>query len=186
MKQRLKHIYHEQIIPKLLEQLHYRNIHQIPKLNKIVVNRGLGEAAQNTKILESSISELKVITTQSVVVTRSRKAIAGFKIREKRPVGITVILRNKRMYAFIDRLVNLALPRIRDFQGVNPNSFDGHGNYNFGLDEQLIFPEISYDQVSQLRGIDVCIVTTSNTDKEGFSLLKILGIPFKKNYSLTL
>jgi len=186
MKQRLKHIYHEQVIPKLREQTCYQNIHQIPKLNKVVINRGLGEAAQNTKILESSISELKIIATQNVVVTRSRKAIAGFKIREKRPVGITVILRKKRIYAFIDRLINLALPRIRDFQGVNPNSFDGHGNYNFGLDEQLIFPEISYDQVTQLCGIDICIVTTSNTDREGLSLLNILGIPFKKNYSPTL
>jgi large subunit ribosomal protein L5 len=131
------------------------------------------------------MSELKIITTQNVVVTRSRKAIAGFKIREKRPVGITVILRNKRIYAFIDRLINLALPRIRDFQGINPNSFDGHGNYNFGLEEQLIFPEISYDQVDRLCGIDVCIVTTANTDKGGLSLLKILGMPFK-NYLSTL
>jgi large subunit ribosomal protein L5 len=184
MKQRLKHIYHTRVILELREQFCYRNIHQVPKINKIVVNRGLGEAAQNTKILESSMSELKMITTQRAVVTRSRKAIAGFKIREKRPVGITVILRNKRIYAFIDRLVNLALPRIRDFQGVNKNSFDGCGNYNFGLEEQLIFPEISYDQVDRLCGIDVCIVTTSNTDKEGLALLKMLGIPFKHCFSI--
>lgn len=179
-----KTLFHNIVIPELREQFYYRNIHQVPKINKIVINRGLGEAAQNTKILESSMSELKMITTQRAVVTRSRKAIAGFKIREKRPVGITVILRNKRIYAFIDRLINLALPRIRDFQGVKKNSFDGCGNYNFGLEEQLIFPEISYDQVDRLCGIDVCIVTTSNTDKEGLVLLKMLGIPFKHCFSI--
>lgn len=181
MRQRLKHFYQEYAISQLKDQFCYKNIHQIPRLKKIVINQGLEEVAQNSKILESTLIELTTITAQRRVVTRARKAIAGFKIREKTPVGLKVTLRGERIYAFLDRFINLALPRIRDFQGVSPNSFDGRGNYSLGLEEQLIFPEISYDQIDQLLGIDLSIVTSSRTDKEGKSLLKRLGIPFQ-NY----
>lgn len=177
MRQRLKRFYQEKVVSQLVKRFSYKNIHQVPRLKKIVINRGLGQSAQNAKALESSLLELTIIATQRGVVTRSRKAIAGFKIREKAPVGLVVTLRSKRIYAFFDRLVNLALPRIRDFQGVSPRSFDGRGNYSLGLSEQFIFPEIRYDQIDQLRGIDISIVTTSNTDKEGLLLLKSLGIP---------
>ncbi len=181
MSQRLKTLYLETIVPKLTEQFGYRNIHQVPKLEKIVLNRGLGEASQNAKALESSLSELAMIAGQRPVVTRARKAIAGFKIREGMPVGVMVTLRAERMYAFLDRLISLALPRIRDFRGVSPKSFDGRGNYSIGVREQLIFPEIDYDSVDQIRGLDIAIVTTASTDEEARALLKEMGMPFRNN-----
>jgi large subunit ribosomal protein L5 len=181
MAQRLKTFYHETAVPKLTEQFKYANIHQVPKIVKITVNRGLGEAAQNAKSLEATLNEIAGITGQKPVVTRAKKAIAGFKIRQGMPVGVMVTLRSDRMYAFFDRLVNLALPRIRDFRGVNPKSFDGRGNYTLGLREQLIFPEVSYDSIDQIRGMDVCIITTANTDEEGRALLKAMGMPFRDN-----
>jgi large subunit ribosomal protein L5 len=181
MTQRLKTVYNETVVPKLMEQFSYTNIHQVPKLTKININRGLGEASQNAKALEASIKEIATITGQRPVVTRARKAIAGFKIREGMPVGMMVTLRGERMYAFLDRFVNLALPRIRDFRGVSPKSFDGRGNYTMGLREQLIFPEVEYDSVDQVRGMDISIITTANTDEEGRALLKEFGMPFREN-----
>jgi large subunit ribosomal protein L5 len=179
MSQKLKTTYQETIVPKLKEQFGYTNIHQVPKVIKITVNRGLGEASQNAKALESSVSELSTITGQKPVVTRAKKAIAGFKIREGMPVGVMVTLRGDRMYAFLDRLINLALPRIRDFRGISGNSFDGRGNYSLGIREQLIFPEIEYDKIDQIRGMDISIITTAKNDEEGRSLLKEMGMPFR-------
>lgn len=176
---RLKQLYLDTAVPKLKEQFGYKNIHQVPKLTKISVNRGLGEASQNSKALENSLSEIAVITGQRPVVTRAKKAIAGFKIRQGMPVGVMVTLRGERMYAFLDRLISLALPRIRDFRGLNPKSFDGRGNYTLGVREQLIFPEVEYDSIDQIRGLDVSIGTTANTDEEGRALLKVLGMPFR-------
>lgn len=177
---RLKKYYQENIIPKLKEQFGYSNIHQVPKVTKVIINRGLGEASQNAKALESSLSELAVITGQKPVVTRSKKAIAGFKIRQGMPVGAMVTLRAEKMYAFLDRLINLALPRIRDFRGTSPKSFDGRGNYSLGVREQLIFPEVDYDSIDQIRGFDISIVTTANTDEEARALLKEMGMPFRE------
>lgn len=179
MPERLKVHYRDKISPELRKQMHYDNLYQVPKLTKIVVNQGLGEALQNAKILDSSLQELSVITGQKGVLTRSKKAIATFKLRAKVPVGIRVVLRGARMYAFLDRLVNLALPRIRDFQGIDPKSFDHHGNYSFGLEEQLMFPEIIYDKVDQIRGMNVTMVTTAKTDQEALLLLKAFGLPFR-------
>lgn len=181
MAQRLKSIYQETIVPKLKEQFGYTNIHQIPKVEKVTVNRGLGEASQNAKALESSLSELAIITGQKPVVTRAKKAIAGFKIRQGMPVGVMVTLRGDRMYAFLDRLINLSLPRIRDFRGISPKSFDGRGNYTLGIREQLIFPEVDYDSIDQIRGMDISIITTANTDEEGRALLKEMGMPFRES-----
>nr|YP_009105801.1 ribosomal protein L5 [Koliella corcontica]AIT94516.1 ribosomal protein L5 [Koliella corcontica] len=180
MAQRLKKIYFEKIIIKLLDKFNYKNKHQVPKIEKIVINRGLGDASQNSKLLEASLKELSIIAGQKGVVTRSKKAIAGFQLRQKMPVGITVTLRGDRMYGFLDRLINLALPRIRDFQGISPKSFDGQGNYSLGLQEQLMFPEIDYDKINQLRGMDITIITNSKNDQEGLALLKEFGMPFKK------
>ncbi len=181
MPKPLKTRYLEDIVPKLSEQFSYTNVHQVPKVVKIVVNRGLGEASQNAKALESSINELATITGQKPVVTRAKKAIAGFKIRKGMPVGVMVTLRGERMYAFLERLISLALPRIRDFRGISPKSFDGRGNYSLGLREQLVFPEIDYDSIDQIRGLDISIITTANTDEEGRSLLKAMGMPFRDN-----
>jgi len=179
MAQNLKTRYRETIVPQLTTQFGYTNVHQVPKLVKITVNRGLGEAAQNAKALESSLQELAVITGQKPVVTRAKKAIAGFKIRQGMPIGLMVTLRGDRMYAFLDRLINLALPRIRDFRGVSPRSFDGRGNYTLGVREQLIFPEVDYDSIDQIRGMDITIVTTAHTDEEGRALLRAMGMPFR-------
>lgn len=179
MTEKLKNTYLETIVPKLMEDFKYTNIHQVPKLVKVTVNRGLGEASQNAKALDSSIREIATITGQKPVVTRAKKAIASFKIRQGMPVGVMVTLRSERMYAFLDRLINLALPRIRDFRGVSPKSFDGRGNYSLGLKEQLIFPEIDYDSIDQIRGMDISIITTANTDSEGRALLKEMGMPFR-------
>jgi large subunit ribosomal protein L5 len=181
MAEQLKTFYTEKVVPKLMEQFGYTNVHQVPKLVKVTVNRGLGEASQNAKALESSQAELGLITGQRPVVTRAKKAIAGFKIRAGMPVGVMVTLRSVRMYAFLNRLINLSLPRIRDFRGISPKSFDGRGNYTLGLREQLIFPEIEYDSIDQIRGMDVTIVTSASTDEEGRALLKELGMPFRDN-----
>lgn len=177
----LKGKYEADVVPKLVEQFQYTNVHQVPKLVKVTVNRGLGEAAQNAKALEASLNEIALITGQKPVVTRAKKAIAGFKIREGMPVGIMVTLRASRMYDFLDRLINLSLPRIRDFRGISPKSFDGRGNYTLGLREQLIFPEVDYDKIDQIRGMDISIITTASTDEEGRALLKELGMPFRDN-----
>ena len=181
MANQFKTFYNDKVVPKLMEQFEYGNIHQVPKLVKVTVNRGLGEASQNAKALDASVNELATITGQRPVVTRAKKAIAGFKIRQGMPVGVMVTLRSDRMYAFLNRLINLTLPRIRDFRGVSPKSFDGRGNYTLGLREQLIFPEIEYDSIDQIRGMDVTIVTSANTDEEGRALLKELGMPFREN-----
>jgi large subunit ribosomal protein L5 len=181
MPKSIKARYLEEIAPKLTEQFGYSNVHQVPKVVKIIINRGLGEASQNAKALESSINELATITGQKPVVTRAKKAIAGFKIRQGMPVGVMVTLRGERMYAFLERLISLALPRIRDFRGISPKSFDGRGNYSLGVREQLIFPEIDYDSIDQIRGLDISIVTSANTDEEGRALLKEMGMPFRNN-----
>ncbi len=179
MATKLKATYKETIVPNLIKQFEYQNVHQVPKVIKITVNRGLGEAASNAKSLEASLSEIALITGQKPVVTRAKKAIAGFKIRQGMPVGIMVTLRGDRMYAFLDRLINLSLPRIRDFRGISPKSFDGRGNYTLGVREQLIFPEVEYDRVDQVRGMDISIITTAKSDEEGRALLKEMGMPFR-------
>ncbi|MCT7958136.1 50S ribosomal protein L5 [Laspinema palackyanum] len=180
MTTQLKTRYQETIVPKLMEQFKYQNIHQVPKVVKITINRGLGEASSNAKALESSLAEIATIAGQKPVVTRAKKAIAGFKIRQGMPVGMMVTLRGDRMYSFLDRLISLALPRIRDFRGISPKSFDGRGNYTLGVREQLIFPEVEYDRIDQIRGMDISIITTATTDEEGRALLKEMGMPFKE------
>lgn len=179
MNKSLKELYYNKICPNLVKKFEYKNIHQIPKLTKITINRGLGEAAQNSKILDNNIKELTLITGQKPVITRAKKSIAGFKIRENAPVGLTVTLRKNKMYDFLNKLINLSLPRIRDFRGIDKNKFDGRGNYNLGLKEQLIFPEIDYDSIDKIRGLDISIVTTANNDQESLALLKGFGMPFK-------
>ena len=179
MTQRLKNFYKNDIVPKLSKTFEYKNLHEVPKVVKVVINRGLGESAQNAKSLEASLNELSIIAGQRGLVTRSKKAIAGFKVREGMPIGMSVTLRGERMYAFLDRLINLALPRIRDFQGISPKSFDGHGNYSLGVEEQLMFPEINYDKIEQVQGMDISIVTSCQKDEEGKALLVSLGMPFK-------
>lgn len=174
----LKVIYEEQIKDILQQEFVYKNIHEIPKVVKIVLNRGLGDDGQNSKMLNSSMDELMLISGQKPVITRSKKAIAGFKIRENVPVGITVTLRRNKMYNFLNKLVNLALPRIRDFRGISKKHFDGHGNYNIGIKEQLIFPEIEYDSINKIQGMNISIVTTAKTDLECLLLLKSFGMPF--------
>ncbi len=181
MAQRLLQLYTNRIVPKLMGEFHYSNNLQVARIDKIVINRGLGDASQNAKILDSSLNELSLITGQRGVVTRSKKAIAGFKLRQKNPVGVSVTLRGERMYSFLDRLINLALPRIRDFQGISSRSVDGHGNYSLGLEEQLMFPEIDYDKIGQVRGMDISIVTTSRNDAECLALLREFGMPFRAN-----
>lgn len=181
MSKSLKERYQQTMVPKLKEQFGYTNIHQVPKVVKVTINRGLGEASQNNKALESSLNELGIIAGQKPVVTRAKKAIAGFKLRKGMPVGVMVTLRGDKMYAFLDRLINLSLPRIRDFRGVSPKSFDGRGNYSLGVKEQLMFPEIEYDMIEQIRGFDITITTTAQTDEEGRALLKEMGMPFRNN-----
>jgi large subunit ribosomal protein L5 len=179
MSKTFKLNYQQVIVPKLQEQFGFKNVMEVPKVIKITVNRGLGEAATNAKALESSVAEIAKITGQKPVITRAKKAIAGFKIRQGMPVGVMVTLRGDRMYAFLDRFINLSLPRIRDFRGISPNSFDGRGNYSIGIREQLIFPEIEYDQIDQIRGMDISIITTANNDEEGRALLKAMRMPFR-------
>ena len=179
MIQRLQNLYLTKVRDTLTEQFQYKNTHEIPRLEKIVINRGVGDASQNAKLLESLSSELTVLAGQVPVVKRSKKAIAGFQIREDMPIGLSVTLRGERMYAFFDRLVNLALPRIRDFKGID-SKLDGHGNYTLGLEEQIIFPEIVLDQIHKMLGMNITFVTSAKTDEEAFALLKHFGIPFKK------
>lgn len=177
----LKEKYKTTVTQSLKDEFQYKNVHEVPRFTKITINRGLGEASQNAKALESSIQELTLITGQKPIVTKAKKSIAGFKIREEVPIGIVVHLRKDKMYSFLEKLINLTLPRIRDFRGISPKSFDGKGNYNLGLREQLIFPEIDYDNIDQIRGLDISIVTTAKTDQEGLALLKKLGMPFRES-----
>ncbi|NBJ93955.1 50S ribosomal protein L5 [Parablautia muri] len=177
---RLKTIYSEEIVDAMIKKFGYKNIMEVPKLDKIVVNMGVGEAKENAKILESAARDLEIITGQKPILTKAKKSIANFKIREGMPIGCKVTLRGEKMYDFLDRLVNLALPRVRDFRGVNPNAFDGRGNYSLGIKEQLIFPEIEYDKVDKVRGMDVIFVTTAKTDEEARELLRLFNMPFAK------
>jgi len=180
MPQRLHQFYQTDIAPQLHDEFAYKSPYQIPRIEKVVINRGIGDASGNSKLFETFFDELTTIAGQKCVVTRSKKAIAGFQLRPDVPVGLSVVLRGERMYAFLDRLIHLAFPRIRDFQGISPTSFDGRGNYSIGLREQLMFPELEYDQVENLRGMDVCIVTTAKTNAEGRRLLHLLGMPFQR------
>ena len=177
---RLKEQYQNEMVDALIKKFGYKNIMEVPKLDKVVINMGVGEAKENHKLLESSISDLETITGQKAVTTKAKKSVANFKIREGMPIGCKVTLRGEKMYEFVDRLINLALPRVRDFRGVNPNSFDGRGNYALGIKEQLIFPEIEYDKVDKVRGMDVIFVTTAKTDEEARELLKQFNMPFAK------
>ena len=177
MKKDLKSFYKQTIVPSLIADFGYKNIEQVPKIVTVSINRGFGEAAKNSKELDVSIKELAVVTGQQPTVNNARKSVAGFKIRDGMPVGLSVTLRNERMYDFLARLIHIVLPRIRDFRGISPNGFDGRGNYSVGLKDQLIFPEISYDDVAQLRGFDITIVTTAKTDEKALALLKGLGMP---------
>lgn len=176
----LKNYYLTAVIPKLVESFKYKNKHEIPKILKIQVSAGLGLNGQNRVFLQKAIEEIRLITGQHPIVTKSKKSVAGFKIREDMPLGITVTLRREKMYAFLEKFIKLVLPRIRDFRGLNPTSFDKHGNYNLGISEQLVFPEIDYENVEQRRGFNITIVTTANNRNESFVLLKELGVPFKK------
>ena len=177
---RLKEIYQNEIVDAMIKKFGYNNRMQVPKLDKIVVNMGIGEAKENAKILEAAMSDMELITGQKPIKTISKKSIANFKIREGMPIGCKVTLRGEKMYEFLDRLVNLALPRVRDFRGVNPNSFDGRGNYALGIKEQLIFPEVEFDKIDKVRGMDVIFVTTAKTDEEARELLAQFNMPFQK------
>lgn len=177
---RLRDQYMNEIVDAMIKKFGYNNRMQVPKLDKIVVNMGIGEAKENAKILEAAMSDMELITGQKPIKTISKKSIANFKIREGMPIGCKVTLRGEKMYEFLDRLVNLALPRVRDFRGVNPNSFDGRGNYALGIKEQLIFPEVEFDKIDKVRGMDICFVTTAKTDEESRELLTLLGAPFAK------
>jgi large subunit ribosomal protein L5 len=176
---RLRDVYRERVVPALMKEFAYQNPMQVPRLDRIVLNVGMGEAIQNVKLLESAATELGMITGQKPIITRAKKAIAGFKLRQGMPIGAKVTLRSRRMWEFLDRLVTLALPRIRDFRGVSAKAFDGRGNYTLGLKEQLIFPEIEYDRIASIHGMDITIVTTAHTNDEGKALLKHLGMPFR-------
>lgn len=177
---RLKDIYVKEAVPSLMETYGYKNIMQVPKVEKVVLNMGVGDAKDNPKLLDSAVNELAAISGQKPVVTRAKKSVAAFKIRTGMPIGVKVSLRGERMWDFLDKLFNIALPRVRDFRGVSKDSFDGHGNYTLGLKEQLIFPEIDYDDVEKIRGMDVVIVTTAKTDEEAHELLRLLGMPFAR------
>ena len=177
---RLKTVYNDEIVDAMVKKFGYKNVMQVPKLDKIVINMGVGEAKENAKVLESAVKDLEIIAGQKAVLTKAKKSIANFKIREGMAIGCKVTLRGEKMYDFLDRLVNLALPRVRDFRGINPNSFDGRGNYALGIKEQLIFPEIEYDKIDKIRGMDVIVVTTAKTDEEGRELLTQFGMPFAK------
>ena len=177
---RLKETYLNEIMDAMQKKFEYKNVMQIPKLDKIVINMGVGEAKENHKILDTAVKDLETITGQKAVITRAKNSVANFKLREGQPIGCKVTLRGDKMYEFLDRLVNLALPRVRDFRGVNPNAFDGRGNYALGIKEQIIFPEIEYDKVDKVRGMDVIFVTTAKTDEEARELLTLFGMPFSK------
>lgn len=176
----LKETYKGKIAPALMKKFGYKSVMQIPKLDKIVINVGCGEARENSKVVDAIINDLQIITGQKPVICRANKSVANFKLREGMPIGVKVTLRGDRMYEFLERFFNLALPRVRDFRGINPNSFDGRGNYAMGIKEQLIFPEIEYDKIDAVRGMDIIMVTTANTDEEGRELLKLLGAPFSE------
>ncbi len=178
---RLREHYEKTLKSKLIEKFGYKNVMAVPKLTKIVINMGVGEASQDRKKIEGAVDNLTAIAGQKPVITRSRKAIANFKLRENQPVGCSVTLRKARMYEFLDRLINIALPRVRDFRGVNGKSFDGQGNYNIGLKEQMVFPEINYDKIDKVRGMNITICTTAKTDEEAFALLEGFDMPFQKN-----
>ena len=175
---RLKDLYKADIAPALMKKYEYKSVMQIPKLDKIVINVGVGEARENSKAIDSVIADITAITGQKAVPTYAKKSVANFKLRQGMKIGVKVTLRGERMYEFVDRLFNFALPRVRDFKGINPNAFDGRGNYSLGLKEQLIFPEIEYDKVEKIRGMDICFVTTANTDDEARELLRAFGAPF--------
>jgi len=177
---RLKETYLNEIMDAMQKKFEYKNVMQIPKLDKIVINMGVGEAKENHKILDTAVKDLETITGQKAVITRAKNSVANFKLREGQPIGCKVTLRGDKMYEFLDRLVNLALPRVRDFRGVNPNAFDGRGNYALGIKEQIIFPEIEYDKVDKVRGMDIIFVTTANTDEEARELLTLFNVPFAK------
>lgn len=177
---RLKELYKNEIVDNMVKKFGYKNIMEVPKLDKVVVNMGVGEAKENAKLLETAVKDMELITGQKAVLTRAKNSIANFKIREGMAIGCKTTLRGEKMYDFLDRLVNLALPRVRDFRGVNPDAFDGRGNYALGIKEQLIFPEIEYDKVEKVRGMDVIIVTTAKTDEEARELLRLFNMPFEK------
>ena len=177
---RLKEKYASEIAPALMSKFGYKSVMQIPKLDKVIINVAAGEAKENAKVIDAIVKDLGQITGQRAVVCKAKKSVANFKLREGMPIGVKVTLRGERMYEFLDRLFNVALPRVRDFRGINPNSFDGRGNYNMGIREQLIFPEIDYDKVDKVRGMDICFVTTANTDEEAREFLTLMGAPFTK------
>lgn len=176
---RLQEQYKAEIVPRLKEKFGYRNVMQVPRLSKIVVNMGLGDAIENVKVIETAADEIAIITGQKPVVTKARKSIANFKLREGVPIGVMVTLRRDRMYHFLDKLIAIALPRVRDFKGVSPRGFDGRGNYTLGIREQIMFPEVNYDKIDKIRGMNITIVTTARTDEEGLELLRLVGIPFR-------
>jgi large subunit ribosomal protein L5 len=180
MASRLKEKYRQEVVPALQKEFNYKNPMQVPSVHKVVVNIGMGEAIQNAKAMDAAVSDLAAITGQRPVITRAKRSVAAFKLREGMQIGCIVTLRGERMYQFLDKLMNVALPRLRDFQGVSPEAFDGRGNYTLGLREQLVFPEIDYDKIDKVRGMEVSIVTTARTDEEGRRLLKLMGMPFKK------
>ena len=180
MASRLKEKYQKEVVPALQKEFDYSNLMQVPSVHKVVVNIGMGEAIQNAKAMDAAVSDLATITGQRPVITRAKRSVAAFKLREGMQIGCVVTLRGDRMYYFLDKLINVALPRLRDFQGVSPEAFDGRGNYTLGLREQLVFPEIDYDKVDKVRGMEVSIVTTARTDEEGRQLLRLMGMPFKK------
>lgn len=177
---RLKDLYNSEIKDAMVKKFGYKNVMEIPKIDKIVINMGVGEAKENAKVLEGAVKDMEIITGQKAILTKAKNSIANFKIREGMPIGCKTTLRGDKMYEFLDRLVNLALPRVRDFRGVNPNAFDGRGNYAFGIKEQIIFPEIEYDKVDKVRGMDIIIVTTAKTDEEARELLRLFNMPFAK------
>jgi large subunit ribosomal protein L5 len=176
---RLQDRYKAEIVPRLKEKFGYRNVMQVPKLSKVVVNMGLGDAIENVKVIETAAAEISIITGQKPVVTKARKSIANFKLREGVPIGVMVTLRRDQMYHFLDKLIAIALPRVRDFKGVSPRGFDGRGNYTIGIKEQIMFPEVNYDKIDKIRGMNITIVTTARTDEEGLELLRLMGIPFR-------
>ena len=178
---RMKEVYTSEIAPALMKKFEYKSVMQIPKLDKIVINVGVGEAKENSKAIDAVIADISAITGQKAVPTYARKSVANFKLREGMKIGVKVTLRGEKMYEFLDRLFNFSLPRVRDFKGINPNAFDGRGNYSLGLKEQLIFPEIEYDKVDKIRGMDICFVTTAKTDEEARELLRLLGAPYAKD-----
>ena len=180
MAARLKELYKSEVAPALMKKFEYKSVMQIPKLDKIVINVGCGEARENAKVVDAIVNDLTQITGQKPIVCKAKKSVANFKLREGMPIGVKVTLRGERMYEFLDRFFNLALPRVRDFRGINPNSFDGRGNYAMGIKEQLIFPEIDYDKIDKVRGMDIIMVTTASTDEEARELLKLMGAPFSE------